>query len=61
MELHGLQELPGRVDQPHPDLGLSAVPAAVDATGVLSDNIMEQHVTLSLGKISELSQAEIYK
>ena len=43
------------------DVADPAVLAGVDAAGVLSDNIMEQHVTLSLGKISELSQAEIYK
>ena len=101
MQLHRLQELPDRVDQPHPHLGQSAVLAGVEATGVFTDNIVEQHVpmslchyvtmslchdvtmslchyvtmslcyyvtmslcnyvTMSLGKISELSQAEMYK
>ena len=46
MELHRLEELPGRVDEPHPDLSQSAGLACGEASVVLSDNIMEQHVTL---------------
>ena len=40
MELHRLQELPDRVDEPRPDLTQSG------PVGLLSDSIMEQHVTL---------------
>ena len=46
MELHRLQDLPDRLDEPHPDLGQSGGLASVEAAGVLTDNIMEQHVTL---------------
>lgn len=48
MELDRLQELPGRADEPHPDLSES-VPLVCggETSSVLSDNIMEHHdVTL---------------
>ena len=44
VELDRLQELPGRADEPHPDLSESVpLGGGGEEAGVLSDNIMEHH------------------
>ena len=62
MEFHRPEDLPGGLGQPHPDLSQSVPLAPGESPGLLlADNIMEHPVTMSLGKITVLSPAAIYK